>query len=135
MLRVAVSALVSSEQQVQHACMHVQVRLQGCEFTGNAPTTLPVLLADNRQDPLVKGAFFSDTPKTEGPDVCTYEGDSVDTAPPACIESDPFPLSAAGSGFLSVEDPWYIQVESEAVRRSCLCCKGKGSEGGKTHAR
>lgn len=87
------------------------MRLQGCQFSGNT-ATLPELLADNREDPTTKGAFYSDSPT---PTVCSYEGNSADTAPPACIDSAPFPLSAAGTGFLTPGEQWLVDVREVRV--------------------
>ena len=81
--------------------------MEGCEFVSNSPE-LPVLLSDNREDPVTKGAFYSDS-ATET--VCTYEGDSADSAPPPCIDTAPFSLSVAGTDFLTKDDDWLVQAE------------------------
>ena len=49
-----------------------QVTLEGCTISKNTPSTLPTLLADNREGDVGDEAlFYSDSPS---PSVCTYEG-------------------------------------------------------------
>ena len=49
-----------------------QVRLGGCTFSSNTPSTLPTLLADNREAEFGDEAvFYSDS---SSPSVCTHEG-------------------------------------------------------------
>lgn len=98
-----------------NSLLPAQVRLEGCSFSGNTPTTLPTLLADNREDPVAKGSFYSDSSSDE---VYSYEGSSADSKPPPCITSAPFPLSAATTSFLTSEEDWLV-----AVREVCGCLR------------
>lgn len=109
------------------------VRLEGCTFSGNMPSSLPVLVADNRAadwegispvsaevgdasggeiEDTYKAVFYSDAPS---PSVCAYEGhDRYSTSPP-CESSTPLALSAAGGTFLSRSSPWLVQQQE-------VCC-------------
>ena len=92
-----------------------QVRLEGCTFSNNTPSTLPTLLADNRGADVVDEAlFYSDSPSHS---VCTYEGDDVSSTPPPCVDSSPLALEEAGSVFLAPTDAWFVEVQQ--VRPSC----------------
>ena len=62
-----------------------RVRLEGCTFSNNTPSTLPTLLANNRgADVGDEALFYSDS---ASPSVCTYEGDDVSSTPPPCVDS------------------------------------------------
>lgn len=90
-----------------------QVKLEGCKFSGNTPSTLPTLLADNRGADAAAPAFFSDSPS---PSVCEYIGDDWDSMPPTCDTSmtySPWPLGDAivTGGFLTASSAWFMQVQ------------------------
>ena len=72
-----------------------EVRLQGCSFSDNSPSTLPVLLADNRAGDRNKGLFFSDDAAVL---VCSYEGPMKGQPLPPCVYSAPAALGSAGDG-------------------------------------
>ena len=95
-----------------------QVRLEGCTFSNNTPSTLPTLLADNRNfDDYGEGkeaVFFSDS---SSPSVCTYEGDDDYSTPPPCVDSSPLALEEAGSDFLNTTNEWSLEVQE--VRPCC----------------
>ena len=92
-----------------------QVRLEGCTFSNNTPSTLPTLLADNREADVGNLAlFYSDSPS---PSVCTYEGDDWESTPPPCVDSSPLALEEAGSDFLATTTAWFVEVQQ--VRPSC----------------
>ena len=90
-----------------------QVRLEGCTFSNNTPSTLPTLLADHRGT-VNEAVFYSDSPS---PSVCTYEGDDASSTPPPCVDSSPLALDAAGADFLTPTDAWFVEVQQ--VRPSC----------------
>ena len=92
-----------------------QVRLEGCTFSNNTPSTLPTLLADNRGAVVGNEAlFYSDSPS---PSVCTYEGDDETSTPPPCVDSSPLALDEAGADFLTPTDAWFVEVQQV---RPCL---------------
>lgn len=84
------------------------VRLEGCTFSGNTPETLPALLADNRDDEVSTGMFYSDSPT---PQICVYEGPDDASVPPPCATSSPGGLGAAGDVFLQGTHQWLQQVK------------------------
>lgn len=85
-----------------------QVRLQGCSFSGNTPPTLPVLLADNRDDNNARAEFYSDSSE---PQVCVYEGLDDSSAPPPCMMVAPSGLGDSKTAFLDSKNPWLQQVQ------------------------
>ena len=92
-----------------------QVRLEGCTFSNNTPSTLPTLLADNRGAEVGDEAlFYSDSPS---PSVCTYEGVDESSTPLPCVDSSPLALDEAGADFLTPTDAWFVEVQQ--VRPSC----------------
>ena len=91
------------------------VRLQGCTFHGNTPDSLPVLLADNRDDETTTGRFYSESPT---PQLCVYEGPDDTSVPPPCEFRTPASLGAADDVFLDGESVWLQQVKQ--VRESAL---------------
>ena len=90
-----------------------QVRLEGCTFSNNTPSTLPTFLADNRETDK-EAVFYSDS---ASPSVCTYEGDDAFSTPPQCVDSSPLALDEAGADFLTPTDAWFVEVQQ--VRPSC----------------
>ena len=90
-----------------------QVRLEGCTFSNNTPSTLPTFLADNRQTDK-EAVFYSDS---ASPSVCTYEGDDAFSTPPQCVDSSPLALDEAGADFLTPTDAWFVEVQQ--VRPCC----------------
>lgn len=84
-----------------------QVRLEGCTFSSNSPSTLPILVADNRETDTAKGVFYGDF---TSPSVCTYEGPVDSFPPPQCEVSKPKAL-AQGSGFLTASNVWLLAVQ------------------------
>lgn len=95
----------------------MQVRLEGCTFNGTTPDTLPVLLADNRDDEVMRGMFYSDTPT---PQVCVYEGPDDASVPPVCDIISPSGLRDQGAMFINATSPWLQQVKQ--VRISGMVC-------------
>ena len=91
-----------------------QVTLEGCTISNNTPSTLPTLLADNREaDVRNEAVFYSDS---SSPSVCMYEGDDTSSTPP-CVDSSPLALDEAGADFLTPTDAWFVEVQQ--VRPSC----------------
>ena len=91
-----------------------QVRLEGCTFSNNTPSTLPTFLADNNWPDVGGAVFYSDSPS---PSVCTYEGDGSSSTPPPCVDSSPLALDEAGADFLTPADAWFVEVQQ--VRPCC----------------
>jgi hypothetical protein len=92
----------------ESASTHTEVMLQGCSFQDTSPTTLPILVADNRGAVRRKAIFYSDA---SAPTVCTYEGTDGVVIDRPCIVSYPKPLTYAGDNFLTVDDEWLVQVQ------------------------
>lgn len=85
------------------------MRLEGCAFSDNNQSTLPTLLADNRQaDGPNEVIFYSDN---HDPSVRTYEGDSRNTEPPACETSFPLRLDRAAGDFLSTSSDSFTELK------------------------
>lgn len=76
-----------------------EVRLQGCSFSDNSPSTLPVLLADNRAGDRSKGLSFSDDALL----VCSYEGPMKGQPLPPRVYSAPAALGSSGDGGLFLD--------------------------------
>ena len=92
-----------------------QVRLEGCTFSYNTPSTLPTLLADHREaDVGDEAVFYSDSPS---PSVCTYKGDNDLSTPPPCVDSSPLALEKAGSDFLTTTNERFVELQQ--VRPCC----------------
>lgn len=85
-----------------------EVRLEGCTFSNNTPSTLPILLADNRAEDFVEGVFYSDS---TFPSVCAYEGPVWPSPPPPCVTTSPKQLELADTvGFLNTSNAWLLKV-------------------------
>ena len=91
-----------------------QVRLEGCTFSNNTPSTLPTLLADHREAGVDDEAvFYSDSPS---PALCTYTGDHASPTPP-CVDNIPLSLEEADANFLTTTNAWFMEVQQV---RPCL---------------
>lgn len=98
--------VITADVNEQHSYSDTKVRLEGCTFSGNTPSTLPTLFADNRDAKTAKGLFYSDSSSLS---VCTYEGKHSTYT--TCIDSKPKPLEEAGDAFLSASSPWLLDVQ------------------------
>jgi hypothetical protein len=97
-----------------------KLRLEGCTFIGNTPSTVPVVAADNRGTEAT-AFIYSDSAV---PAVCTYEGPEYksDVTLPCENSSSPEPLGKVGDNFLTAADAWLLEVKQ--VRSACSlgCC-------------
>lgn len=100
------AAIIQADGDDRYGDSHV--RLQGCTFSGNTPSSLPVLLADNRGDEATAGRFYSESPT---PQVCVYEGADDASEPPQCAFSSPQGLDAGEEMFLDGQSLWLEQVK------------------------
>lgn len=93
---------------------NTEVRLEGCTFSGNAPTwsasnEIPELLADNRGHATAQGVFCSDA---SAPSVCTYVGSEEKSPVPPCENSSAKALAEDGGGyFLSASSEFFLEVQ------------------------
>jgi hypothetical protein len=111
-------AAVIEAAGIDSASKHTEVRLQGCEFERTSPSTLPILVADDRGTKRRKATFYSDS---SHPRVCTYEGADPLALDGPCIMSYPKPLKFAESDFLTADDAWLLQVQKVLSICSCRC--------------
>lgn len=68
-----------------------KVRLEGCTFSGNGPSMLPTLLAENRGANDTQAVFYSDSSSAS---VCTYEGPVWNSTSSVCEISSPKALAS-----------------------------------------
>jgi hypothetical protein len=90
---IAVKAFDSTDDVSYDA----ELKLEGCTFQGNIPSTVPVLVADNRGTEY-KAVVYSDSAV---PAVCTYEGALSSDVTLQCENSSPEPLENADNNFLT----------------------------------
>lgn len=85
------------------------VRMEGCTFNDNSPTSVPILLADNSDSATANGVFYSDS---TSPSVCMYVAAYKGAqTPPPCEHSSPKTLIEARSGFLTGSDAWLLDMQ------------------------
>lgn len=100
----------------------LKVRLEGCTFNNNTPSTLPTLLADNKEAKEGREAvYYSEFPS---PSVCTCEGEDRFATQPPCVDSSPLALGEAGSKFLTTTDTFgFVKLQQVRV---CEITAGAG---------
>lgn len=97
---------------------NTKVRLEGCTFSSNSPTTMPTLLADFREAATDVVVFYSNS---ASPPVCTYKGPDFPSPLPPCEISSPLSLAQAGSRFLTASDAFLLEAQ-EVCFALVFCC-------------
>ena len=97
-----------------------EILLDGVAFKEN---TTPVLLADNRGADTSQASFYGDISGVTGTgSKCVFDGADEKSASPVCESLTAKGLSLAGTGFLTTESPWLLDVQEVRWSQPALAC-------------